>query len=57
LNLGRLKSANGDVEAAQTPFQQAASIIKNIAATVNDPSLREGFLNSAAVREIVSRAG
>lgn len=53
--LGRLNSARGDVVAAEKAFERAAVIINKIAASVDDQLLRGKFLESAAVREVLSR--
>jgi tetratricopeptide (TPR) repeat protein len=54
--LGRLKSAKADVAGARAAFARAAEIVNEIAATVDDAALREGFLTSEAVREVLSGA-
>jgi len=55
--LARLKLTNGDSEAAREAFSKAARIVKHIASNVNDALLREGFLDSMAVQEVMSGAG
>jgi len=52
--LGRLQSSLGDSSAARDSFAQAAEIINACAASVADTALRETFLNSDAVREVMS---
>ena len=54
--LGRLKSSVGDVSAARDAFARAAEIVNGIAAKVADAGLRETFLNSDAVREVMAAA-
>jgi ATP/maltotriose-dependent transcriptional regulator MalT len=54
--LGRLKAAKADVAGARAAFGRAAEIVNEIAATVDDAALREGFLTSEAVREVVNGA-
>ena len=54
--LGRLKSSLGDVSAAREAFAKGAEIVNGIAANVADASLRETFLNSDAVREVMAGA-
>jgi tetratricopeptide (TPR) repeat protein len=55
-DLGRLKSSLGDVSAARDAFAQAAEIVNGIAANVIDAGLRETFMNSEAVREVMTGA-
>jgi tetratricopeptide (TPR) repeat protein len=52
--LGRLKSSLGDLSAARDSFAQAAEIVNACAANIDDTSLRETFLHSDAVREVMS---
>jgi tetratricopeptide (TPR) repeat protein len=54
--LARLKSSNGDSAAAREAFSKATEIVNHIASQVNDESLREQFLSSAAVCEVVTGA-
>jgi tetratricopeptide (TPR) repeat protein len=54
--LGRLKASLGDLSAARNSFAQAAEIVNACAANVNDAALRETFLNSEAVREVMTGA-
>jgi tetratricopeptide (TPR) repeat protein len=54
--LGRLKSSLGDFSAARDSFARAAEIVNACAANINDAALREIFLNSDAVREVVAGA-
>ena len=51
--LARLKSSNGDPDAAREAYSKAAEIVSNIASYVKDESLRETFLNSTAVVEVM----
>jgi len=53
-DLGRLKSKLGDANAARKSFAQAAEIIKSVAASVNDESLRATFLKSKAVQAVMA---
>jgi serine/threonine protein kinase/tetratricopeptide (TPR) repeat protein len=55
-DLGRLQSQRGDPTAAKSSFTQAAEIIKVCAANVSDGDLRATFLNSTAVREVMTGA-
>jgi tetratricopeptide (TPR) repeat protein len=52
--LGRLRARLGHNQAAREAFAQAAIIVNQIAANVDDEELRATFLNSAAVREVVA---
>jgi hypothetical protein len=54
--LGRLKAGSGDASAARDSFSQAAGIVNVCAANVSDSTLREIFLNSDAVREVMAGA-
>ncbi|HYX29145.1 MAG TPA: hypothetical protein VE863_11305, partial [Pyrinomonadaceae bacterium] len=51
--VGRLRSANGDQAGARESFDQAAEIVQQIAASVSDPALKQTFLSSEAVRELL----
>jgi len=55
-DLGRLRSANGDPAGSRDAFGRAASIVNNIAANVSEATLRENFLASQAVREVMKGA-
>jgi len=55
-DLARLQSTMGDSAAAQESFVRAAELVQEIAANVTDEDLRNTFLNSEAVREVVSAA-
>jgi tetratricopeptide (TPR) repeat protein len=55
-DLGRLQSKRGNLTAAHSAFTQAAEIVQACAANVTDDSLRATFLNSRAVREVMSGA-
>ena len=54
--LARLKTSDGDAVAAREAYSNAAEIVKHIASQVNDEPLRERFLSSAAVQEVVTGA-
>jgi tetratricopeptide (TPR) repeat protein len=54
--LGRLRRLMGDGESSRSAFAQAAAIVGEIAANVQDDGLRATFLNSTAVREILDGA-
>jgi serine/threonine protein kinase/tetratricopeptide (TPR) repeat protein len=54
--LGHLKSNLGDFSAARDSFARAAKIVNACTANINDASLRETFLNSHAVREVMAGA-
>jgi len=51
--LGRLKLQLGDSSSARAAFAQAAEIVNTIAANVAETELRETFMNSAPVKEIM----
>ncbi|HYW70878.1 MAG TPA: AAA family ATPase, partial [Pyrinomonadaceae bacterium] len=51
--LGQLRAANGDAAGAREAFARAAPIVNTIAENVGDSALREGFLQSGAVREVI----
>ena len=52
--LGRLRLERSDVESARREFAAAARIINDIAANVTDEELRETFLRSPAVSEVLA---
>jgi activator of HSP90 ATPase len=53
---GRLQQKRGDAAAARSAFAQAAKIIEECAANVNEDELRTTFLNSKVVREVMTAA-
>src|SRR6267142_2236101 len=53
--LGRLKLRLGDTSSAHEAFAHAAEIINSIAANVSEQNLRETFLRSDAVREVLQQ--
>ncbi len=53
---GRLQQKRGDAAAARSAFAQAAKIIEECAANVNEDELRATFLNSKVVREVMTAA-
>jgi serine/threonine protein kinase/tetratricopeptide (TPR) repeat protein len=53
--LGRLKLRLGDTSSAHEAFAQAAEIINSIAANVSEQNLRETFLRSDAVKEVLQQ--
>ncbi|HXM35247.1 MAG TPA: AAA family ATPase, partial [Pyrinomonadaceae bacterium] len=53
-DLGHLKSSLGHVSAAREAFAQSAEIANRIAANIADSNLRQTFLNSEAVREVMT---
>jgi serine/threonine protein kinase/tetratricopeptide (TPR) repeat protein len=55
-DLGRLHSKRGDRPAAESAFTRAVKIVEACAANVADENLRSTFLNSKAVREVISGA-
>ncbi len=55
-DLGRLHSGRRDQTAAQLAFTRAAEIVQTCAANVTDDDLRETFLTSKAVREVLDGA-
>jgi tetratricopeptide (TPR) repeat protein len=54
--LGRLELQLGNSSSAHEAFAQAAQIVNSIAASVSDESLRTTFMDSGAVREVISEA-
>jgi tetratricopeptide (TPR) repeat protein/predicted Ser/Thr protein kinase len=52
--LGRVKLQSGDTSAAQEAFAQAAEIVQLIAANTGEKELRETFMNSAPVKEVMT---
>jgi hypothetical protein len=54
--LGRLKLRSGDSSSAHEAFAQAAQIINSIAASISDERLRTSFMDSPAVKEVVSES-
>ena len=54
--MGRLHVRQGRGEAGRTEFDCAAKIISEIAANVDDPALRQTFLTSEPVREVLDNA-
>ena len=54
--LGRLKSSLGNLSAASKAFAQSAGIVNGIATNIADATLRETFLNSDAVLEVMRGA-
>lgn len=56
-SLGRLRAQAGDSSGERQAFTQAEATISRIADGVNDDELRAVFLNSAAVQEVIERAG
>jgi hypothetical protein len=55
--LGLLRRRLGDAAAARRAFSSAAADIDTIARGVDDAALREGFLRSPAIREVLEGAG
>jgi len=56
-DLGRLRSARGDSAGGRDAFGQAAVIVNSIAANVSEATLKENFLASQAVQEVMKGAG
>jgi tetratricopeptide (TPR) repeat protein len=54
--LGRLHERLGQVEDARRSYGQAAQLVRQVAAGIEDAVLRGVFLNSPAVGEVLSRA-
>src|SRR6185369_1715798 len=52
--LGRLHLKKGECEPAKVAFGQAGTVVRQIASNVDDEALRSTFLNSPAVREVLS---
>jgi tetratricopeptide (TPR) repeat protein len=55
--LGRLRSQSGDTSSARNAFAEAAAIVNSIAGNTADEGLRQTFLNSAPVKEVLEGAG
>ncbi|HVQ39461.1 MAG TPA: hypothetical protein VMS31_18120, partial [Pyrinomonadaceae bacterium] len=55
-DLGRLQAEGGNHTAAQSAFTKAAEIIRACADSVDDEQLRETFLSSDAVKEVIAGA-
>ena len=55
-DLGRLRSAHGDSAGSRDAFSRAATIVDAIAANVTDAGLKENFLASQAVQEVMKGA-
>jgi tetratricopeptide (TPR) repeat protein len=55
--LGRAREALGDRPQARRAFAAAARALRTIAEGTHDEGLRNGFLASATVREVLDRAG
>ena len=55
-DLGRLKLRLGDRSAAHAAFAQAGEIVNRIADNTADAELKERFLNSDVVREVLNGA-
>jgi tetratricopeptide (TPR) repeat protein len=55
-DLGRLKLRVGDLAAAHEAFEQSAKIVNLIAANIGEENLRTTFLQSVAVREVLTEA-
>jgi tetratricopeptide (TPR) repeat protein len=55
--LGRLELELGDTGAAQQAFGKAAEIVNLIAANTAEKELRETFMNSAPVKEVMKGNG
>jgi tetratricopeptide (TPR) repeat protein len=55
-DLARLQSTRGESKAAQSSFARANEIVQMVAANITDPKLRDTFVNSEIVREVMSGA-
>ena len=55
--LGRLRTRQGSQEQAWAAFGEAAEIVRSLAEAVPDETLRRTFLDSPAVREVMTGAG
>jgi tetratricopeptide (TPR) repeat protein len=53
-SVGRLRVLTGDADGARAAWQEAARIVREIAASVDDEPLQRRFLLSPAVREILA---
>jgi tetratricopeptide (TPR) repeat protein len=54
--LGRLLIENGAVDSARQTFDEAAAIVKELAANIDDEKLRQTFVNSPAVQEVIEKS-
>jgi tetratricopeptide (TPR) repeat protein len=54
--LGRLHAKRGDTPACREAFVRSSEIVHRIAANVADQELRQKFLNSVAVQEVIAGA-
>jgi tetratricopeptide (TPR) repeat protein len=54
--LGRLLAAGKHPEGAREAFKRAETLVRELAGNISDPALRTGFLDMAAVREVIARA-
>jgi hypothetical protein len=53
VSLGRLRRHQGDGGAAREAYRTAESVIRRIAASVEDAALQQGLLASSIVREVI----
>lgn len=53
-DLARLEQSRGNTSAARAAFSRASKIVQMCAANITDENLRNTFLNSNAVREVMS---
>ncbi len=51
--LGRLYAGQEDQEKAQKVYDEAGTIVRRLAETIDDETLREGFLTAALVRSVL----
>ncbi len=54
--LGRLLAAQNRPAAAGKAFKRAETLVRELAGNIADPALRSGFLEMAAVREVIAGA-
>ena len=54
--LGRLLASCRRPAAAREAFDRAEGLIQGLAASINDPAMRDMFLHTSSVREVLARA-
>ena len=54
--LGNLYHKQGKAKQAQTQYRATLKVVEGIASGLTDPELKEGFLNSAPIREVFAQA-
>jgi hypothetical protein len=54
--LARLLASRGRPAAAREAFGRAEALVQGLAASINDPALRDMFVQTRSVREVLARA-